>query len=88
MKRNAHDISAGLPRRGRLVYIDWVDRSRRCCLQHFESLLRFDASASKQRSTFSDGLFYGFMGLFGLGMVCFVTFGLYRVVLYPFFHHY
>ena len=88
MKRDAHDISAGRPRRGRLAYIDWVDRSRRCCLQHFESLLRFDASASKQRSTFSDGLFYGFMGLFGLGMVCFVTFGLYRVVLYPFFHHY
>ena len=87
MKRNAHDISAGRPRRGRLAYIDWVEPLATLLLAPFRMVAAVWRFRIRTALGLFDGLFYGFTGIFGLGMICFVAFGLYRVVLCPLFHH-
>jgi len=87
MRHSAYDHPGVRPRRSWLASVDWLDVLKLVLFGPFRLLAAIWRVGVKTAFGFVDGLFYGFMGFMGLGMICFVAYGLYRVVLYPFFHH-
>lgn len=88
MKRNNLGTYApAYRRRGWPASIDGLGLLAAILLAPFRLLAAIWRVGVRTAFGFFDGLFYGFMGLFGLGMIVMVVFALYRVVLYPFFHH-
>ena len=88
MKRNIPGSYSPVRNRwGRLASTDWVGVLIAIVLAPFRLISAIWGVGVRTAFGFFNGLFYGFMGLFGLGMLATIAFALYRVVLYPFFHH-
>jgi|GEM_PF-4008091 len=87
MRHSAYDRPAVRARRSWLASVDWLDMLKLVLFCPFRLLAAIWRIGIRTAFGLVDGLFYGFMGFMGLGIICFVGYGLYRVVLYPFFHH-
>ena len=88
MKRNVYEnYPPARRRRSWVASLGWLDVLSLVVLGPFKLLAAVWRIGVRTSFGLVNGLFYGFMGFFGLGLIGMVAFALYRVVLWPLFHH-
>ena len=88
MKRNVFETYPLVRRRRSwLASLGWFDGLSLVVLGPFRVLAAVWRVGTRISFGLVNGLFYGFMGFFGLGLIGMVAFALYRVLLWPLFHH-